>query len=240
MKGEKQGKGGKVDSNKEDENPWGKVTLRAPFSGIIVERNLHLDEMVVDNTVNLFQVANVTRLLVIANAPEDQLPTLEALQDKRWTVQTVGVFSAVGLTGTIDEIGYLIDPNQHTAVIKGYVENPGLRIRAGQYVSATVRIPPPAGVVQVPIDALVDDGKQSLVFIQTDEAKPQYTMRRVQVTHRFGRVVFVRSTPIPKEEQLTAQEAEEGLLPREPLRPEERVIQSGAGELKAALLNLEL
>ena len=52
--------------------------------------------------------------------------------------------------------------------------------------------------------------------------------------------MFVRRTPIPKEEQLTASEAEEGLLPKEPLRPGERVFMAGAGELKAALLDLEI
>ena len=83
----------------------------------------------------------------------------------------------------------------------------------------------------------MDDGRQSLVFVQPDAAKHQFTMRRVQVTHRFERTVFVRDTPIPKEEQLTAQEAEEGLLPKEPLRPGERVLLAGSVELKAALLS---
>jgi cobalt-zinc-cadmium efflux system membrane fusion protein len=239
VKGEKQGSNN--DPAKKEENPWGKVILRAPFDGVIVERNLHVDEMVVDNTVNLFQIADVSRLLVIANAPEDELPTLEALflSERRWSVRTVGASSATGLPGTIDEIGYLIDPNQHTAVVKGYVQNPDQRIRAGQYAAATVEVPPPCGVIEIPTDALIDDGRQSLVFVQTDPAKPQYTMRRVQVTHRFDKRVFVRSTAFPKEEQRTAQEAEEGLLPREPLKPGERVLQTGAGELKAALLNLE-
>jgi cobalt-zinc-cadmium efflux system membrane fusion protein len=242
VKGEKQAKSGNTDDlDKVKENPWGRVTLRAPFDGVIVERNLHVDEMVVDNTVNLFQIADVNRLLVNANAPEDELPTLEALDQsqRRWTIRTVGVTAAAGLPGTIDEIGYLIDPNQHNAIIKGYVNNPGQRLRAGQYVSATVQIPPPEGVVEIPVGALVDDGKQSLVFVQTDAAKSHYTMRRVQVTHRFDQRVFVRSTPIPKEEQFTRREAEEGLLPKEPLRPSERVLQAGVGELKAALLSLE-
>ncbi len=89
---EKQAHGGKVDPHKEAENPWGRVTLRAPFDGVVVERNLHVDEMVVDNTVNLFQIADVSRLLVLANCPEDALPTLEALSqnERKWTVQTVG------------------------------------------------------------------------------------------------------------------------------------------------------
>ena len=248
VKGEKDAKSGKaqvngkVDPDKEiKENPWGRVTLRAPFDGVIIERNVHKDEMVVDNTVNLFQIADVNRLLVIANCQEDALPILEALQgvQRRWAVRTVGTDSVTGLPGTIDEIGYLIDPNQHTAVIKGYVENPGQRIRAGQYVSATVNIPPPDGVVEIPTDAMVDDGMQSLVFVQPDPAAHQFTMRRVHVTHRFDRSVFVRDTPLPKEEQLTAKEAEEGLLPKAPLRSGERVLLSGAVELKAALQDLE-
>lgn len=241
VKGENQANGGKVDHDKETENPWGRVTLRAPFDGVVVERNVHMDEMVVDNTVNLFQIADVNRLLVIASCPEDDLPQLEDLRgsERRWTVHTVGVAPATGLPGTIDEIGYVIDPNQHTAVIKGYVDNPGKRIRAGQYVTATVNVPPPHDVVEIPTSALVDDGLQSLVFVQPDPALPHFTMRRVQVTQRFEHTVFVRNTPIPKEEQLTAQEADEGLLPKEPLRPGERVLLSGTLELKAALLDLE-
>jgi cobalt-zinc-cadmium efflux system membrane fusion protein len=241
VKGEKQATGVKADPGKEAENPWGRVTLRAPFDGVVVERNLHVDEMVVDNTVNLFQIADVDRLLVVASCPEDELPTLEALRggERRWTVRTVGAGSAAGLPGTIDEIGYMIDPNQHTAVIKGYVENPGRRIRAGQFVTATVNIPPPDGVVEIPTDALVEDGMQSLVFVQPDAGAHHFTMRRVQVTHRFEHTVFVRSTPIPEKERLTAQEAEEGLLPKEPLRPGERVLLSGSVELKAVVLDLE-
>ena len=194
-----------------------------------------------DNTVNLFQIADVSRLLVIASCPEDSLPALESLgsNEKRWSVRTVGAGSATGLAGTIDEIGYMIDPNQHTAIIKGYVENPGKRIRAGQYVTATVNIPPPDDVVEIPTDALIDDGMQSLVFVQPDPSVHQFTMRRVQVTHRFDRSVFVRDTPVAKEEQLTAKEAEEGLLPKEPLRPGERVLLAGSVELKAALQDLE-
>jgi cobalt-zinc-cadmium efflux system membrane fusion protein len=241
VKGEKESKSGKVEPDKEKEDPWGRVTLRAPFDGVIVERNLHVDEMVVDNTVNLFQIADVNRLLVVASCPEDELPTLEALGhgERRWSVRTVGAASATGLSGSIDEIGYVIDPNQHTAVIKGYVDNPGERIRAGQFVTATVNIPPPGNVVEIPTDALVEDGKQSLVFIQPDAGVHRFTMRRVQVTHRFEHRVFVQAASIPKEEQLTDEEAEEGLLPTEPLHPGERVLVSGSVELKAVVLELE-
>ena len=241
VKGEKQAARTKVDAHKEAENPWGRVTLRVPFDGVVVERNLHVDEMVVDNTVNLFQIADVSRLLVVANCPEDNLPALEALDrsQRKWTVRTVGAGPATGLAGAIEEISYIIDPNQHTAVVKGYVDNPGNHIRGGQYVTATVEIPPPDDVVEVPVDALVDDGRQSLVFVQPNAAKLQFTMRRVHVTHRFDRSVFVQNTPIPAEERLTDREAEEGLLPKEPLRAGERVLLAGTLELKRVVIDLE-
>jgi cobalt-zinc-cadmium efflux system membrane fusion protein len=237
---EKQGATGH-DPDKENENEWGKVTLRAPFDGIIVERNPTVHEIIQDPTTNLFRIAQVDRLLVVANAPEDELPTLNALkpEERVWSVQTVGATSVSGLKGRIAEIGYLIDPYQHTAIIKGYIDNPKELIRAGQFVSCTIQIPPPPDVVEVPSDAVVEDGKYAVVFVQSDPAKHVYTMRRVQLTHRFEKTVFVRSKPFTKEQQLTAEESELGMLPLEPLRPGERILRTGVGELKAALLDLE-
>jgi membrane fusion protein, heavy metal efflux system len=237
---EKQAKGAKL-PHQDTENPWGRVTLRSDLDGVVIECNVRKGEMVVDNSINLFQIADVSRLQVIANCPEDTLPTLESLdrRERKWTVQTVGGAAATGLVGTIDEIGYMIDPNQHTAIIKGYVANPGKRIRAGQYITATVNVPPPDDVVVIPADALVEDGRQSLVFVQPVAGEHYFTMRRVQVTNRFERTVFVRATPIPKRAQLTDQEKEEGLLPKEPLQPGERVLLSGSLELKRVVTDLE-
>jgi cobalt-zinc-cadmium efflux system membrane fusion protein len=241
VRGEKHSIAGKVEGHTEGENPWGRVTLRAPFDGVIVERNVHEGEMVVDNTVNLFQLADVNRLQVIAKCREEDVPTLEALhgRERQWTVRTVGIGTSTGLPGTIDQIGYVIDPNDHTAVVTGYVDNPGQRIRAGQYITATVQIPPPTGVVEIPADAVVDDGIQSLVFVQDTSSNHRFSMRRVEVSNRFDHSVFIRATALAQKDRLTTREADEGLLPKEPLRPGERVLLSGAVELKAALLDLE-
>src|SRR5262249_11989579 len=105
---------------------WARVELRAPDDGIIIERNVNPHDLVIDNTINLFQIAKVDRLRVLANAPEDDLPTLLNLPPdrRRWTVRTVGASPQEGIPGTIDEISYLIDVNQHNAVIKGHIDNP--------------------------------------------------------------------------------------------------------------------
>jgi cobalt-zinc-cadmium efflux system membrane fusion protein len=238
-------RGGQRDPDKD--KLWPRVELKAPASGTIVERNVAEKETIVDNTVNIFQIANVDRMLVLAYCPEDDLPILENLEakERKWVVNTVSARESEAIEGPIEEVGYLIDPSQHTALIKGYIPNPGRKIRAGQYATATIRIPPPRNkkgqveVVQIPIDALVEDGQQSIVFVETDREKHNYTMRRVQVTHRFAKTAFVQCLPIPKAEQLTRAEQEHGLLPKEPLHEGERVLLSGIAELKATLLEKE-
>jgi cobalt-zinc-cadmium efflux system membrane fusion protein len=230
---------GKHDKSKDE--LWPRVEMRAPANGVIIERNLALHEIIVDNTTNLFQIADVDKLFVTANVPEDDLPELEALRELsgdavRWMVQTVG---SDPIPGYIDDIGYIIDPNQHTAVVKGYIDNKGERLRGGQFIRATVELPPPADVVEIPITAVIDDGQQSVVFVETDSVKQWYTMRRVQLTRRFEKTVFVRSNPFKKSEVTTPVELELGLLPRQRLLPGEHVLATGVGELKAALLERE-
>jgi cobalt-zinc-cadmium efflux system membrane fusion protein len=84
---------GKREHKEADLARWARVELRAPIDGIIVERNVIQHEIIDDKTVNLFQIANVDRLLVIANCPEENLPALAAYAeelDKNQDNSTVG------------------------------------------------------------------------------------------------------------------------------------------------------
>jgi cobalt-zinc-cadmium efflux system membrane fusion protein len=225
--------------DKEKERLWARSELIAPREGTIVERNVGVGEYVADNTINLFTIADVERLLVMANPPEDQLPSLLDLHpdQMRWSLQTVGADAPI--EGPIEEVGYILDANQHTAVVKGFIDNPQGKLRAGQFVTATVDLPPPPDVVEVPLTALAEDGKQSFVFVQSDPAQPNYTMRRVKVTHRFENTAFVSSRFTPAQQKLSPAEAAQGQQPIEPLRPGERIITSGVLELRAALEDKE-
>jgi cobalt-zinc-cadmium efflux system membrane fusion protein len=222
----------------EKERLWARSEMVAPRDGTIVECNVAVGEYVADNTINLFTIADVDRLQVLANPPEDMLPELLALNpvQKRWSLQMVG---SPTLDGPIEEIGYIIDANQHTAVVKGYINNPRGNLRAGQYVSATVNLPPPPDRVEVPLTALAEDGKQSFVFIQPDPAQPVYTMRRVRVTHRFEKSAFVCSRLTDEEKVLTPEEQTQGFQTLEPLNPGDRIVPTGVLELRAALEDRE-
>jgi len=228
---------------------WARVELRAQEDGTLVERNVTVHETIVDNTMNLFQVARLDRMLVVANASEDDLPELVRLKPDQlhWIVYPSGLTPpgrltpdqpAGGIPGPIDDIGRLIDVAQHSAVVKGYIPNPDQMLRGGQFVSASIQLPPPPDVVEVPMTAIVDDGRQCIVFVQVDAEKQLYTMRRVDVTHRFDKVAFVRTRVDEAKQKLTKEEKELGLLPLSPLRKGERVLASGVLELKKQLEDL--
>ena len=74
--------------------------------------------------------------------------------------------AAAGTALEADGSGYTIDPTQHTALVMGRVDNPDNRLRAGQFVTATVELPPSVYEVEVPTTSLVEDGQESILFIQ--------------------------------------------------------------------------
>ena len=217
---------GKRDQDMEKE--WARVEVRAPFSGVVLERNVAMGD-IVDTTIDLFKIADLGRLAVWANAYEDQLPALIGLgQSAPWTVRLKSA-PRPPLLGHIDMIGSLVDPTQHTALVRGYVDNPGHRLRAGQFITATVDLPPPAGEVVVPMAALVEDGQESVVIVQSETKGNGYSPRRVKVVRRGQDVAHLQSLLSPEEER-------QGL---KRLKPGELVVVSGALTLKAALENLK-
>ena len=240
--------GSKTPIAKEKYEDWGRVELRADMDGVLVERNIPQNELIQDATVSLFQIAKVDHVQVIANASEDDLKILvgkrQAGQRLFWSIQTVNGPEKDPITGKdplfpIDDIGYLVDPNQHSAVVKGHIPNPDGKMRGAQLATASIPLDPPDDVVEIDVNALIEEGRQSFVFVQTDAKNSLYTLRRVKVTHRFDKSVYVKSKLDEKEDALTPEQKEQGFLPLEPLRKGDKVLRSGVLELREALTDLE-
>ena len=220
-------------ADKEKLAQWARVELNSPDDGFIIEQNAALHETIVDNTTNLFQIARIDPLIVLASVPEDELPAIHNLMTEtqnhvRWTVRMSGIKP---IEGFVDDISYLIDPNQHTAVVRGHIPNPDGLLRAGRnFITASVELLPPKDVVEVPIGAIVEDGNESVVFVQPDAKQPVFTLRRVEVTNRFDHTAYVRSGPLSNNELADGKQSAKELL-----REGERVLTAGVLELKTVL-----
>lgn len=209
---------------------WARLEVRAPMDGIILERNLALGDLV-DTNLDLFKIADLSRLRVTAQAYEEQLPSMDALPEsaRRWTIRVQADAGGEPLPGTFDRIGHIIDPNQHSATVMGWVENAKLRLRAGQFITARIELPPPANVVVIPASSTIEDGERQYVFVQADKNDFSYALRRVAIVRRSGAEVFVRND---SGEGKSADDIK-------PLRQGELVVSRGAVQLKATLEDLK-
>jgi cobalt-zinc-cadmium efflux system membrane fusion protein len=194
---------------------WARVEVRAPRDGVILEKNVFAGD-IVDTTTDLFKICELGRLAVWAHVYEEDLPLLTALPKPiKWTI-AVPARPGSAVPGTLEKVSPVIDQNQHTALATGHVENPAGDLRVGQYVTVSVELPPPAGEVEVPAEAVVEDGRESVVFVQPDPARGEYVRHAVKVARRSRDVVFLRP-------------AESGV------RPGDRVVTAGALLLREAM-----
>jgi membrane fusion protein, heavy metal efflux system len=208
---------------------WARVEVRAALDGLVLERNVSPGE-IISVTDDLFKVADVSRLRVLAFAYEEDLPRLDTLasEHRRWRITIPADPSAAPQTGQIEQIGRVIDPMQHTALVMGWVDNANGRLRAGQFVTAIVELPAPGNEVAVPASAIIEKGGERLVFVQagTDNL---YRQRRVSFSRQVDGTVCVHIQP-------TDEEVRAGCWP---LNPGEKVVVSGAVELQQCLTDLK-
>jgi cobalt-zinc-cadmium efflux system membrane fusion protein len=225
---------------------WARVEIFAPFDGIIVEKSVAIGS-IVDPTIDLFRVADMRKLAVFANAYEEDQRVLQNMQailrpaPIPWRVFLTSDPEKTPLASDgIEKIGYIVDPQQRTNLVIGKVDNKDGRLRVGQSATAVVDLTPPPGVVSIPASALVEDGADSVVFVQPDPKKLVYVMKRVVVVERFNiTVVDTKQKKEPAPEQwayvrsvLDEKEKKAGLSA---LQAGDWVLASAVVELKAAL-----
>ena len=207
------------------EASWARVDIVAPIDGTIVEKNVVAGN-IIGTDDDLFKIADLSTLTARGQVFEEDLPVLQSLQFPiPWKLRINSNPEAPPIPGEITQIGDIINPFTHMALVVGPVSNQEGRLFAGQFITATIQLPPEAGVVEVPTRALVEDGTESVVLVKTDPKLDRFYRRRVAVVRRFHDVVHLRSRLTPEQKARGIEELHEGEL----------VVAAGALELKAAL-----
>jgi cobalt-zinc-cadmium efflux system membrane fusion protein len=83
------------------------------------------------------------------------------------------------IEGTVETVSEVVDPERQTVPIRVRMKNSERKLRPNAYVEMTF---PPRGdgpVVQVPADAVVSDGAEAVVFVET--APGTFRRRHVQL-----------------------------------------------------------
>jgi cobalt-zinc-cadmium efflux system membrane fusion protein len=182
----------KREADTENDKSWAELEIKAPIDGVMVEKNVNEGAMVDPNDV-LFQIADLSQLLVWANIYEEDLPSLRRLGPghRDWLVDLKSDPNDKPRKGTFDLIGTIIDPKLHTGVVMGWLDNSEAHLAAGQFITATVILPADPHLVAIPSSALIEQGAASYVLVETNAERHEFTRRRVDVKRRWRHSVYV-------------------------------------------------
>lgn len=217
--------------DKKLDDTWARVEVRAPIEGTILEKNVAVGDFA-NTEQDLFKIADLSRLDVLAQVYEEDIPDLELLApaERRWEIVLKADPKANPLLGSFEQIGNVIDPNQHTALVMGWVDNSRHRLRVGQFVTARVMLPASPHEVAIPVSAVIDSDDQSLVFVRSPNDRTRLACRRVYPVHRRDNLIYVTDIVPPGK-------VKSG-LPYSTLRPGEQVMSSAGVEFAAEWQNL--
>ncbi|MBM4121275.1 MAG: efflux RND transporter periplasmic adaptor subunit [Nitrospira sp.] len=146
------------------------VPIQAPFAGRVIARNLAKGE-VVETSHELFTVADLADVWVIANAPEKDVRFIRRDQ----VVEVLlPAYPHETFHGKISYVGDVLDPATRTMKARVVVLNPDRRLKPEMF--ATVRVyADPEAALMIPAGAVQRDRGEAVVFVQLD---PQQFERR--------------------------------------------------------------
>ncbi len=157
-----------------------RYAIRAPFSGRVLERSVHLGASV-EPGQELLLIGDTSRMWVQARAYERELAGIlgaEARGDVEAEL-TVPAYPGRTFRGRVDRMSGIIDEATRTARIRIIADNPDELLRAGMFARVNLLLGGGAAALAVPVEAVLEDAGRSFVFVPT--VSPYFVRRPVRV-----------------------------------------------------------
>ena len=166
--------------------------MRAPFDGYVAEVRFAPGESVEENQA-LVRLVDIDRVRIVGAVPESRAAVLttvdagELLLDDGHPVSLARPLS----------VGQVVEPIARTTEVRFAFDNRPPRLRIGQSVKLRLFVGAEEQRVAIPESAVVDDGGQPVVFVQT--GGESFTRRPVRLGSRTEGYVHVVSGVEPGE-----------------------------------------
>jgi membrane fusion protein, heavy metal efflux system len=160
--------------NNDPDQPSDIVEIRAPVSGVITDQQVTNAAGVTSLGTNPFTISDLTSVWILCDVYENDLSSVRVGEkaDIRLNAYPDRMF-----TGTISDVGPVLDPNIRTAKVRIEVRNPGL-MKVGMFVTATFHGQTRETHAAVPATAILHLHDRDWVY----EPTPDRRFRRVPVT----------------------------------------------------------
>jgi len=152
--------------------PQTDMIIEAPLSGIVLEKMV-LDGAYISPGMNLYRIADLSTIWILADIYEYEVPLVRIGQSARVTLpyQSGGAYLA--------EVNYIyptLDPVTRTVKVRLVVKNPRLLFKPEMFADVEINVSSGSRLV-IPRSAVIDSGMRQIVYV---EKKPGvYEQRQV-------------------------------------------------------------
>jgi membrane fusion protein, heavy metal efflux system len=174
-----------------------KIVVRAPRSGVIVERNATPGQVVAygqsDTPVNLFVIADLSVMWVLADVYEPDIPRIRLGQRVRATLPCC---PADRWEGPITYISDVVDKDTRTVKVRAAVPNRARTLKAEMFVRVAIATGS-TRMLTVPQSAVHREGTDTFVLVERELGK--YERRAVKLGREGDGVVEVLAGVTPSD-----------------------------------------
>ncbi len=157
------------------------ITVYSPVSGVVMERTAYHHGTFIEPTQTLFTIVDLSRVWVLGEAYETDLPFIRNGQAGEIELPYSG--NGKRLRGHVDFIYPFLDPKTRTVKVRMDFANPGLELKPEMFANIVMQVSV-ARQVLVPQDAVMNTGTEQYVFLDMGNGYVQ--PRRVTVGVESG------------------------------------------------------
>jgi membrane fusion protein, heavy metal efflux system len=159
------------------DNPSAAVKVYAPASGVIIAQNVTsagAAGVTLSGSSTAYTIADLSHVWIICDVFENDLSTVHFGQK---TEIRLNAYPDRTFTGTVSDIGAVLDPTIRTAKVRIQVENPGMVMRVGMFATVTLHGQKAETRTAIPATAVLHLQDRDWVFLPLGDGQ----FRRTEV-----------------------------------------------------------
>lgn len=172
------------------------LTLISPADGVVVAKNVVAGARVMPNDP-LFEIADLSRVWVLADVYESEIPSVRLGQTGR---MTLSYLPGRVWTGKVTFIAPTINPDTRTVSVRLEFDNPDRTLKPEMFAEVVLERSL-GSVVTVPEGAVLSTGTRSLVFV--DKGEGRFEPREVEPGTKVDSWWEIRKGLAPGEQVVT-------------------------------------
>jgi cobalt-zinc-cadmium efflux system membrane fusion protein len=154
--------------------------IRSPVSGTVVEKLITPGELLQAGSTPCFTVANLSRVWVMTQVFGSDLASV-SLGDSA----EVTDLGAKNLSGKVDNISALVDPDTRAVIVRVVADNPGNLLKKQMYVHVLIHAHQESTGFLVPVSSILRDD-ENLPFIYLAQPDGGFARQHVTLGPRVG------------------------------------------------------